>query len=257
MPNRKPHAGVPKLEAFDRIIYQNLTVSGLSARVYSAYFGSPKRIIDAFDLLYCRGKEKKPSTGRISNATHLLLKANCLDLFKIEKSNWPLLLANLEPLYFLFEEKKIRLLDRDKKTLQKALIGTPELSSRFGITTEEAQGQEEFIPSPLKMKTYLNSAATMALVDLFKQQAPDFKEERALLRRIKQKTQGIEDKQGGGAQSDIGDIANFSSDLALNTRVSIKEGEDASGILLFKILRLMHDLSQSSVIEAESFALFE
>ncbi|MBI5224756.1 hypothetical protein HY989_02710 [Candidatus Micrarchaeota archaeon] len=241
MPKIKERAGVPKIEGFERVKYHDLALGGLSARVYSAYFGRPKKIIDAFSILYGRGKPKG-NTGRISKATGMLLDANYLDLYKVEKSNWPLLHANLLPLYQMFEKRKARLNEGDRKIVESALIGTPEDAQRFAITADEAQGIVEFIPAPIKMQAYLNSAGTLALLALFKQQAPQFKEEMALLRRIKEKTYGlgkIAPEEMAESQN-MGIMLNFVDDLVLKTRVGIKEGEDLKNLLIFKIAKLSH-----------------
>ncbi|MFH0971989.1 MAG: hypothetical protein V1835_05495 [Candidatus Micrarchaeota archaeon] len=256
MPKSKAAAGIPKLAGFERIKYHGLTLTGLTSRVYSAYFGQPKRIIDAYNVLYCRGKEKPLSTGRISIATSQLVDANYLDLYQIESSNWPLLAANLLPLHELFEIRKVRLNDSDQKRLQASLVPNYEAAARFGITEEEASGKAEFVPSPFKIKAYLNSVATLALITLFKQQQPEFKEERELLRRIKAKTYGLADQKDEAA-ADFAKIENFSSDLVLNTRVSLKEGEEPANILLFKIARLIHEPAEVKKIEEEVIELFE
>ncbi|MFH1257443.1 MAG: hypothetical protein V1658_00740, partial [Candidatus Micrarchaeota archaeon] len=238
---RKPKAGVPKIEGFERVKYHGLVTSGLPARAYAAYFGKPKRIIDAYKILYMREKQTSANTGRISNITSQLVNANYLDLYKVESSNWPLLTSNLLPLFEQFELRKIRLNEGDRKTLQAALVPNFDSGLRFGINEEEAFGKEEFKPPILKMQTYLNSAASLALISLFKQGAPEFKEERELLRRIKEKAYGATGKAGEEEAFSIGDMANFASDMVLKTRVGIKEGEAVRNLMLFKIIRFNHD----------------
>ncbi|MEK6953647.1 MAG: hypothetical protein AABX01_01460 [Candidatus Micrarchaeota archaeon] len=261
MAKSKVNIGLPKIEGFERVKYHGLADYGLSARVYSAYFGRPKRILDAFNILYCRGREKTPSTGRISLISKQLVDANYLDLYKIERSNWPLMASNLNPLYEKFQLAKVRLNDADRGMLEKALIGDYEASLRFGISDDEAQGKEEFIPSTTKMQRHLNSVATLALLSLARQQQPDFKEERELLRRIKAKTYGASQKALDGAGElqgeDIISIEGFAGSLALSTRVEMKEGEEPSNMLLFKIIRLMHMQKEAQAIEGAIVALFE
>jgi hypothetical protein len=255
MPSFKPASKLPKIEGFERIKYQDLAISGLPARVYSAYFGRPKRIIDAFKILYCRGKDRPSNTGRISMATTKLIEANYVDLYKIERSNWPLLCANLQPLYGLFIKKKIRTNEEDRKWLEKALIPNFEASERFGITEEEAIGSIEFVPSLMKITAHLNSAISMALLSLAKAQQPDFKEERELLRRIKARTVGNEET--GVLEMDISSVNAFADDLTLKTRVAIKGGEDPTNILFFKLVRLLHEKEHADKIEEDVFTLFE
>ncbi len=255
MASGKKRARIPKIEGFERIKYQHLTLSGLTARAYSAYFGTPRRIIDAYSILYCRGQEKSVNTGRISNATTLLVNANYLDMFKVERSNWPLLCANLQPLYELFYQKGVKLDAEDRRRLFDALLGTPKAAERFGITDEEALGKAEFIPSPLKMQSYLNSASTFGLLSLYKQQQPQFKEEREMLRRIKQKAYGASSEEKE-ERANPAILENFSADLALNAKASLKTGDEPSEILLFKIIRLNHEKPIALKIEEEAASLF-
>ncbi|MEK6843374.1 MAG: hypothetical protein AABY04_02710 [Candidatus Micrarchaeota archaeon] len=241
MPKIKKRAGLPKIEGFERVKYHELALGGLCARVYSAYFGKPKRIIDAFSILYGRGKPKG-NTGRISKATEMLLDASYLDLYKVERSNWPLLHANLLPLYQMFDRKKARLNEEDRKIVESALIGNSQDAKRWEITAEEALGKVEFASAPMKMQYYLNSAGTLALLALFKQQAPQFKEEMALLRRIKEKTYGLGKvaPEEMAESQNMGIMQNFVDDIVLKTRVGIKEGEELKNLLIFKIAKLSH-----------------
>ncbi|HLC48753.1 MAG TPA: hypothetical protein VJI13_06775, partial [Candidatus Norongarragalinales archaeon] len=241
MTKRGLAAKIPKIEDFERIKYQNLTLSGLTARAYSAYFGTPKRIIDVFNTLYCRGKEKIPSTGRISIASSQLVSANYLDLYQVEGSNWPLMAANLSPLHEMFEMRRARLDEDEKRRLERALTPDYEAAERFGMTEEEARGKAEYVPSPIKIQRYLNSASTLALLSLAKQQAPEFKEEREMLRRIKERGLGQAERKEEVVEEDLGSISAFSMDLALKTRVAIKGGEEPRNILFFKIVRLNHE----------------
>ncbi|MFH1750846.1 MAG: hypothetical protein ABH863_04155 [Candidatus Micrarchaeota archaeon] len=257
MAKKRPSTALPKIEGFERIKYQGPALSGLSSRVYSSYMGKPRRIIDAYNLLYCRGKQKMPSTGRISNATRELLEANFLDLYQTEGSNWPLYSANLEPLFGLFQARKIRLDDKERKKLSKALVPDYESAERFGISEDEAQGKSEYVPSPLKMLRYLNSASMLALLSLARQQQPDFKEERELLSRIKSRTMGLTEKKDEIREEDLSTIGAFSDDLALKARVGLKSGEDPRSLLFFKLLRLEHEPTEADAIEAEILALFE
>lgn len=257
MARKRPLGKVPIIDGFERIKYQNLAHFGLAARVYSAYFGAPKRIIDVYNLLYCRGKQKPPSTGRISGATSQLVAMNYLDLYQVESSNWPLMASNLEPLYESFALKRSRIDDEDRKMLEAALIPTSEAAERFAITEEEANGKVDFVPSPIKLERYLNSSATLALLSLARQQQPDFKEERALLSRLKARTYGVADSQDEIAKEDISAPEAFAAELALKARAGLKGGDEPRFILLFKIIRLVHGQKEADRLEENVISLFE
>lgn len=253
-------AAIPKLEGFARVSYQSPAFSGLTARVYSAFFGEPRKIIDAYNILYCRGMQRTPSTGRISLSTSALIEAGYLDRYKIETSNWPLFSSNLLPLYEFFERRQVRLNDADRETLEAALIPDGDAAARFGISQEEAQGKEEFIPSPLKLTAHLNSALTHALLTLCKQQQPQFEAERKLLERIKKRAYGVSEKEreeGRLEKPDLRSLEAFSDDLVLKTRSSMKEGEEPRNILLFKLLRLLHAKDNAQIIEELFLSVLE
>ncbi len=256
MRKKRLKANLPTIEGFSHIKYQTPALSGLTARVYAAFIGKPKRIIDVYDLLYCRDKKKTPNTGRISEATSQLLQINYLDLYQTETSNWPLLASNLLPLEEMFGAKRVRINESDRKSLHQLLMPDYEQAERFAISEDEASGKIEFIPSPLKMQTYLNSLATMALISLSKQQQPEFKEERELLRRIRQRTYGVTEEKKTEAQQPLSP-KEIASDLALKARVSIKGGEEPRNIFLLKLIHLSTYPEIAENIEEEVFSLFE
>lgn len=240
-------APVPK---YKPRVKASLAETGVTAKVYAAYFGAWRKITDVYREVYS-GEAKQVNTGRISEATKALLQSGLLEK-REQEARWPLYRASLEWLFQEFAEKRAALQEEEKKALVRVLFpptdAYKEKGPSFSLSAEEASGKKPFVPTPHKIRDFLHASVALALFLLGnpKQGLPE-PAVSSTLDRIKRNLSLYEQnpklgQKGGSAELAEGPIVeSFASFLLVRYKTALRDREPYRNTLLYKLVNALYD----------------
>lgn len=214
------------------------------SRVYSSYVGKWRTVTEVYSRVY--GKEEK-NTGRISVATKILGEVGFLR-FKKERGKKVFWRAGLEPLFKEFELRKISLFESEKRYLEQMLEFWSEENSfaedNFGSEIDELRKKKPFIPSLIKIKTFLSLVSGLSLFYFAEEMSSSTQSMKAVLNEMKKKLkyvgkeerEGVKDKESKESTS----ISGKAIALMHYTRTQLENSIPSQDTLIYKIILSMN-----------------
>lgn len=139
---------------------------GSTAKAYAVFFGSWKKITEAYSLVYGTA-EKAYNTGRMSIAVRQLSSAGFLSACKHESTNWRLYTSTLEPIFNDAQQKQVVFTDSEKEFLQNFLGCASKKPVEVKMQSLVSFDRTAFTPPLAQAKDALHALAAISVPFLF------------------------------------------------------------------------------------------
>jgi hypothetical protein len=232
--------------------FKDLHYKSTATKVYAAFFGRWRRIIDAYRVVY--GK-RRGNTGRISVVARKLAEAGFLVSKKTGRV-WPLWTASMKPFYDEFKSKQIKLTADDKNRIETMFFGNKKISASLALEEEETKGKKTFVPTLAKMRAFLDAVVMLALY-YFGNREQHYSNEmnRVMLSVVKKRIESAKPEQKEKERGEIPPTVEetFKPDteekwiqfqaisIVLNARAELADFKKPKEILLFKLIQFLFE----------------
>ncbi len=211
-----------------------LVWSGSSAKAYSAFFGSWKKITEAYALVYGTG-DKTYNTGRTSIAVKQLATAGYVTSCKHESTNWRLYTSTLEPVFQDARTKKVEFSDSEKEFLEN-FLGCASKKPVGALLSCLVSFDKTFFTPPLSQaKDALHGLASISIPFLFH----NLLEGRRLQSYLTSLKAALGEVPASQAQlaSPFSDAA---TKLSVQVRAATSKNDPLDSTLLFKLAKYLY-----------------